>query len=152
MSNPNNYGAKSTAAQATLAAQAPQIRTALRYYAVTSYVTGSFLLLLVVEMFIHYVLGYIVWGGGPAGAISFVTPSEDLTRLPASGLDLSKTVLQVHGVLYMFYLFGDFRLWTLMRWNFKRFVIIALGGIVPFLSFFTERHFAKVVRAELGDA
>jgi integral membrane protein len=135
-----------------LASQAPQIRTALRYYAVTSYVTGGFLLLLVAEMVIRYAFGFIVWGGGPDSAIAFVTPSEDATRLPATGFDLSRTVLQVHGVLYMFYLFGDFRLWTLMRWNFKRFIIIALGGIVPLLSFFTERHFAKVVRAELGDA
>ncbi|MEO0024776.1 MAG: hypothetical protein RL196_1217 [Actinomycetota bacterium] len=137
---------------ANLVAQAPQIRTALRYYAITSYVTGSFLLLLVVEMIIRYAFGFIVWGGGPDGAVSLVTPSEDAARLPATGIDLSRTVLQVHGVLYMFYLFGDFRLWTLMRWNFKRFIVIALGGIVPFLSFFTERHFAKVVRAELGDA
>ena len=140
------------APKANLAAQAPQIRTALRYYAITSYITGSFLLLLVVEMFIHYALGFIVWGGGPSGAVTLVTPSEDLSRLPAFGFDLSKTVLQVHGVLYMFYLFGDFRLWTLMRWNFKRFIVIALGGIVPFLSFFTERHYAKVVQRELGDA
>ncbi|MEY4367644.1 MAG: hypothetical protein RLZ28_1059 [Actinomycetota bacterium] len=135
-----------------LASQAPQIRTALRYYAVTSYVTGGFLLLLVAEMVIRYAFGFIVWGGGPDSTISLVTPSEDATRLPASGIDLSKTVLQVHGVLYMFYLFGDFRLWTLMRWNFKRFIIIALGGIVPLLSFFTERHYAKVVNRELGDA
>ena len=135
-----------------LASQAPQIRTALRYYAVTSYVTGGFLLLLVAEMVIRYAFGFIVWGGGPDSTISLVTPSEDATRLPASGIDLSKTVLQVHGVLYMFYLFGDFRLWTLMRWNFKRFIIIALGGIVPLLSFFTERHYAKVVKRELGDA
>jgi len=135
-----------------LASQAPQIRTALRFYAVTSYVTGGFLLLLVAEMVIRYAFGFIVWGGGPDSGISLVVPSEDAARLPATGIDLSKTVLQVHGVLYMFYLFGDFRLWTLMRWNFKRFIIIALGGIVPFLSFFTERHYAKVVQRELGDA
>ena len=145
MSNP-------TSASNSLAAQAPQIRTALRYYAVTSYITGSFLLLLVVEMIIRYGFGYLVWGGGPDGALSLVVASADESRLPASGIDISRTVLQVHGVLYMFYLFGDFRLWTLMRWNFKRFIVIALGGIVPFLSFFTERHFAKIVRAELGDS
>jgi len=145
MSNP-------TQPNAALAAQAPQIRTALRYYAVTSYITGSFLLLLVVEMVLRYGFGQFVWGGGPDGALSLVVAAEDASRLPAQGINLSITVLQVHGVLYMFYLFGDFRLWTLMRWNFKRFVIIALGGIVPFLSFFTERHYAKVVKAELGDA
>ncbi|MEO0027285.1 MAG: hypothetical protein RL716_616 [Actinomycetota bacterium] len=30
-----------------------------------------------------------------------------------------------------------------------RFLIIALGGIVPFLSFFTEKYFAKVAEADL---
>jgi integral membrane protein len=57
--------------------------------------------------------------------------------------------LIVHGWLYVAYLFGDFRLWTLMRWSFFRFLLIALGGVIPLLSFFTERHFTKVAEAEL---
>jgi glutathione peroxidase-family protein len=36
-----------------------------------------------------------------------------------------------------------------MRWNFNRFLIIALGGVVPLLSFFTERHYSKLAEAEL---
>jgi integral membrane protein len=50
----------------------------------------------------------------------------------------------VHGWLYVAYLFGDFRLWTMLRWGIGKFLIIALGGVVPFLSFFTERHFTKL--------
>jgi cytochrome c oxidase subunit IV len=47
------------------------------------------------------------------------------------------------------YLFGDFRIWTLLRWSFFRFLLIAAGGIVPFLSFFTERHYTKVAQQQL---
>ena len=37
----------------------------------------------------------------------------------------------VHGWFYVVYLFSDFRLWSLMRWPFTRFICIALGGVVP---------------------
>ena len=32
--------------------------------------------------------------------------------------------------------------------DFGRFVLIALGGIVPFLSFFTERRFSRLAKGE----
>jgi hypothetical protein len=47
------------------------------------------------------------------------------------------------------YLFSDFRLWSLMRWPFWRFVLIALGGVIPFLSFILEVRVAREVRAYL---
>ena len=47
------------------------------------------------------------------------------------------------------YLFSDFRLWSLMRWPFTRFIIIALGGVVPFLSFILEARIGREVRAYL---
>ena len=39
----------------------------------------------------------------------------------------------------------------MLRWGIGKFLIIALGGIVPFLSFFTERHYAKVAEGFLKD-
>jgi hypothetical protein len=36
------------------------------------------------------------------------------------------------------YLGLDFLLWRMIRWSFGRFLFIALGGIVPLLSFFLE--------------
>ena len=72
------------------------------------------------------------------------------TGFPDTGLDLTTISLIVHGWLYVAYLFGDFRMWTLFRWNFRRFLIIALGGIVPLLSFFTERHFSKVAEKDIS--
>jgi hypothetical protein len=49
------------------------------------------------------------------------------------------------------YLFSDFRLWSILRWPFSRFIAIALGGVVPFLSFFVEHYITKRVRAELAE-
>jgi hypothetical protein len=36
-----------------------------------------------------------------------------------------------------------------MRWPFSRFIVIALGGIVPFLSFFLEARIGREVRSYL---
>jgi integral membrane protein len=52
--------------------------------------------------------------------------------------------LIVHGWLYVVYLYANFRLWILLRWGIGKFLLIAAGGVVPFLSFFTERYYRKV--------
>jgi hypothetical protein len=38
-----------------------------------------------------------------------------------------------------------------MRWSFFRFLIIAAGGVVPLLSFFTESYYAKLARKQLSE-
>jgi hypothetical protein len=38
-----------------------------------------------------------------------------------------------------------------MRWPVTRFLFIALGGIVPFLSFYTEAKFARLANEELAE-
>jgi hypothetical protein len=43
-------------------------------------------------------------------------------------------------------------MWTIMRWSFMRFLWIALGGVVPMLSFFTEAHYQKLARKNISDA
>lgn len=134
------------------AAQLPEIRSALKFYKVTSYITGTFLMLLVLEMAVRYGLGLDLWLGGPTGFLAFVERGVDGAGLPTTGLNISTSILVVHGWLYVAYLFGDFRLWTLMRWSFLRFLVIAAGGVVPMLSFFTERHFAKTAHSELKKA
>ena len=55
----------------------------------------------------------------------------------------------LHGWFYVVYLFACFRVWSLMRWPFLRFILLALGGIVPLLSFFMEVRVAREVRAYL---
>ena len=38
-----------------------------------------------------------------------------------------------------------------MRWPFLRFIVLALGGIVPLLSFFMEARVAREVRTYLAE-
>jgi integral membrane protein len=125
------------------------IKSALKYYKVTSYITGTFLMLLVIEMLVRYGLGYDFYAFGPHGFLTLEMRGISGNVALSSGFNLSTAILIVHGWLYVAYLFGDFRLWTLMRWSFPRFLIIAAGGVVPLLSFFTERHFAGIAKAQI---
>jgi hypothetical protein len=133
--------------------QVETIRGVLKYFKVTSYVTGIFLLLIMVLWGIRLSVHADLWLAGPDAFVQLAYYSVDSSGtkmgLPETGLDLTSASLIVHGWLYVAYLFGDFRLWTLMRWSFARFLVIALGGVVPLLSFFTENHFAKVAEADL---
>lgn len=126
------------------------IISALKNYKVSANITGTLLLLLVVEMVVRYGFGHDLWMAGPQGFFALVEHSDAPGAMPSTGVNLSTTLLMVHGWFYVVYLYTDFRLWTLLRWPFTRFLIIAAGGVVPFLSFITERHFAKVAAAEIG--
>ena len=128
------------------------MKSALKFYRVTSYITGTFLLLLCVEMIVRYVFGYDLIVGGVNGLVALEVHGVEGSGLSGTGLNVSTAILIVHGWLYVAYLYGDYRMWTLFRWSFTRFVIIALGGVVPFLSFFTERHFHKIAEAQLAKA
>ena len=105
-----------------------QIRSALKFYKVFSYVTGVLLLALVVEMIAKY--GFD-------------------TEIIVGSVNLSIGVLILHGWMYVVYLLSDFRLWQLMRWPFSKFLLIALGGVVPFLSFIVEGRVHRQVLTEL---
>jgi integral membrane protein len=109
-------------------ATAAQIRTALKLYKVAAMLTGTFLLLLCLEMIAKYAFHY---------------------ELIVGGVNLSLTVLIVHGWLYVFYLFTDFNLFTKLRWSLGRFLLIALGGVIPFLSFILEARVHREVEAQL---
>jgi integral membrane protein len=113
---------------------APRIRTALKLYRVTSIITGTFLLLLCLMMVFRYGFGVDIELGGPFGFL-YLIPKAQITAV-----NLSTIILIVHGWFYVLYLYSDFRLWSLMRWDFGRFLLIALGGVIPFLSFFLERR------------
>ncbi len=122
----------------------PRIRTTLKLYKVSSVVTGSFLLLLVLMMVFRYGFGQDIELGGPFGFLT-LTPKDLIT-----GINLSTIILIVHGWLYVAYLACDFVLWRLMGWSFGRFLFIALGGVIPLLSFFFEQTVPKRVNAELA--
>jgi len=119
------------------------LKSALSFYRVCALVTGSFLLLVVLEMVLKYGFGQTIWSGGNVGLIGLVPNPVDETGLPTDGVDLSRLLLQVHGLLYVIYLFADFRVWRLANLKFKDFLIIAMGGVIPVTSFVIERKYHK---------
>ena len=131
-----------------------QILTALNFYKYLAYATGIMLLLLVVELIFRYGFGSVLVAGGTdttGAAHGLGLVSIDGGVMPITGgVNLSTMVLIIHGWMYVVYLISDFRLWTLMRWPFSRLVLIALGGVVPFLSFFVEAKVHKEVLAEVA--
>lgn len=135
------------------ASQIEQVKKVLKLFSVSSYITGIFLMLLMITWGIRRLpfLGYDLWLMGPNGFITFEQYGVEGEGLPNLGVNLTVAILIVHGWLYVLYLFADFRLWTLMRWSFFRFLIIAAGGVVPLLSFFTESYYAKLARKQLSE-
>lgn len=130
-----------------------QIRSALGFYKVLAYLTGVMLLLLCVEMIARYGFGSFLYAGGTDaftgepfvfGFAGAEPPGVE------GGFNLSIAVLIIHGWMYVAYLISDFRLWSLMRWSFGKFILIALGGVVPLLSFFVEKKIHRQVEEELG--
>lgn len=139
-----------TSAQRRFGGTLAQIRSALKFYRVAAYATGTMLLLLCLEMIARYAFGQFLYAGG-SDAFSGKPFAFGLADAePAGvvgGVNLSITILIVHGWMYVVYLISNFRLWSLMRWPFMRFIIMALGGVIPFLSFFAERRMhAEAVR------
>lgn len=124
--------------------QIPQIRTALGLYRVMAWITGVFLLLLVIEMILKYAMLVEIEAFGPNGVLALV-PTDTVTAV-----NLSTGILIVHGWLYVVYLFSNFRLWTLLRWPFTRFLLMAAGGVVPFLSFIVEHFITRIARADIA--
>jgi integral membrane protein len=140
--------------------QIPAIVSALKLYKVSSFITGVFLLLLMATWGLRRLevvtfgnfIGYDLWILGPNGLLTAEPYLNEGEGMPETGLSLTVAILVVHGWLYVLYLFADFRLWTLMRWSFTRFLIIAAGGIVPFLSFYTEKYYAEVAQKQISEA
>ena len=144
----------------------PQIRRSLRFYQITSVITGIGLLLLVAEMVLKYTpIGVELWAGG-GGFLHFdkvipgpqCTPTSMLTpwikgceiESTGQGFNVSQAILIAHGWFYVVYLLACFRMWSLMRWPFWRFLLLAGGGVVPFLSFIMEVFVVRDVRAYLA--
>lgn len=123
----------------------------IRYFRISSTVTGVFLVLVMLTWGLRRLpgLGFDLWLFGPYGWFTLEAYGVDGEGLPSTGVNLTNLLLIVHGWLYVVYLFIDFRLWTLFRWPFMRILLIALGGIVPLLSFYTERRYTKLALQQL---
>ena len=149
----------------------PKIRGALKFYQIASIVTGVMLMLLLAEMILKYTPIHLeLFAGGTGGFLWFAPVivgdacqwysmfvpgglgcTMDSTGETAGGLNLSLMILISHGWFYVVYLFACFRVWSLMRWPFLRFVLLALGGGVPLLSFFMEAVVAREVKTYLRE-
>jgi len=103
-------------------------------------------------MTLKYAFGQTIWSGGDVGFIGLVPNPVDDSGLPSDGVDISKLLLQIHGILYVVYLFADFRIWRMAELKFLDFLIIAMGGVVPLTSFFIERKYTKKVSLILTKA
>ncbi len=144
----------------------PAIRSALKFYKVASFVTGVMLLLLIVEMVVKYSpIHRELFAGGSGGFLwlasvipvdcqwySLFLPGSDACDMQSvgDGTNLSTLILVAHGWFYVVYLFACFRVWSLMRWRFPRFLLLALGGIVPLLSFIMEARTERRVKSYLA--
>lgn len=130
-----------------------RIRSALKVYMVTSVITGIMLLLLVSVMVMKYAFGVELFVNTPDGLFKFypTVPLGQEEVYVREGFNLFKAFLVAHGWFYVLYLISIFMLWSPMRWAFWRFLLLAMGGIVPVSSFFLEARTAKTVKKYLAD-
>ena len=129
-----------------------RIKKALNIYMVTSVITGIMLLLLCTVMVMKYWVGVHLFLFSENGVFDFrpIMPEGLEADFTEPGFDLFKAILIAHGWFYVVYLISDFMLWSPMRWGFSKFLLIALGGVIPFLSFFMEARIAREVNATLA--
>lgn len=90
-----------------------RVRKALTLFSVAAWVTGVWLIILTIRMVCDYLLGLDIpeWAG---------------------------YIGQIHGLFYMLYLIATLNLGTIARWDPSKWIVTALAGTVPFLSFFVE--------------
>ncbi len=102
------------------------MRNALIRYRVMAYIVGT---LLVVLVCVGLPLKYL---GGDGSVVTW-------TAIP-------------HGWLYMILLITAVDVGRRAHWSWRRLLLIALAGTVPFLSFLAERSATRDVRAKLARA
>ncbi|SJN12624.1 Membrane protein [Leucobacter sp. 7(1)] len=131
----------------------PRIRKALSFYKVTSVITGVMLLLLCAVMVMKYAFGVQLFLFTPNAVAEFMplAPEGVDSDFVPQGFDLFKAILIAHGWFYVVYLVSDFMVWSPMRWNFGRFLLIALGGVIPLMSFFLEGRIVREVTGFLDE-
>ncbi len=127
-------------------AEAERVSTALKWFRRAANVTGVLLLLLAIEIIAKYGYGSELEMLGPQGFLAFV-PNDTV-----QAINLSSAILIAHGWFYVVYLFTCFRVWSLLRWPFWRFLWLASGGLFPVFSFFLERWAHRVVDGIIATA
>lgn len=93
-----------------------RVAKALNRYSIAAFITGVWLIILVIEM----VLKYLVLGADNTPAWFTI-------------------IGQIHGVVYMVYLLTCLDLGTKARWEPSKWITTMLAGVVPLLSFVVEK-------------
>jgi integral membrane protein len=101
----------------------PKVSAALARYKIMVVVVGLGLLVLTLEVVLHY--------GFDDDSLAWWSP--------------------IHGVLYMLYLVATADLGMKDRWSIGRMVGVMLAGVVPFFSFIMERKVARAVEGRPAD-
>lgn len=101
-----------------------KIKSALARYRVLAWITGVWLLVLVVEMVLKY-------GFGVSNAFLDLVPI-------------------VHGWVYVVYLIMAVDLAIKVRWPAGKILLTALAGTIPFLSFYVENKRTTEVKTQFG--
>lgn len=96
--------------------------TALKLFKIMALVVGVGLLVLVLEMVLHY---------------GFKNHALDWWPQP-------------HGILFMLYMAAAANLGFKVRWSLGKMVLVILAGCVPFLSFWVERKISREEEAHLA--
>jgi integral membrane protein len=122
-----------------------RLQTALKWYRIAAWITGILLILLAIEIIAKYGFGSEVEMFGDQGLFALV-PNDTV-----QAFNLSQAIVIAHGWFYVVYLFTCFRVWTILRWPFWRFLWLASGGLFPVLSFVIEHYATKTVSAILVD-
>jgi len=99
--------------------------TALTFFKVMAVIVGIGLLLLTVEVVLHFTVG----------------PDNALSWWP-----------QPHGFIYFVYLIATANLGFKVGWSLPKMVLIMLAGCVPFLSFVVEHYVAREIDGRLAAA
>ncbi|EKU48696.1 MULTISPECIES: DUF3817 domain-containing protein [Brevibacterium] len=110
-------------------------RNALKFYRVMAIITGTMLMILTVEMIYKYLIA-----------------ADPKTALMFGDFNLAAAIAISHGWCYVVYLIGCFWLNQQMRWSLGRYLVLALAGVVPVMSFILERRIHRQVEAELAAA
>ncbi|MGN6613209.1 MAG: DUF3817 domain-containing protein [Angustibacter sp.] len=100
-----------------------RVKSALTRFKIMAFVVGVGLLILCLEMVLHY--------GFDNDALTWWSP--------------------IHGVLYMLYLVATADLGLKVKWPLGKMLGVALAGVVPFFSFVMERKVAREVEGRDAD-
>ena len=82
-----------------------------------------------------------------AEGISYVVLFFNMLVIKRLNLELYKLLLypigMAHGLLFMSYVTVAFIIWKNQNWTIKEFLIVQLGSIIPFGTFYVEKKYLR---------